>query len=210
MRRARDWEVVEVREAVRLAAYELARSGVCERWQDVWRVLRAHFSVVQLTSIFDNPLCQLDINQRCRRARSPVKPDSEATMPEPAIGRNGFHQIARSKPPIFDREMQRPGRLAERIQALLADGRECTAIQLAEQLGTSRHEVLVTVRSMLADGVLQVTRRLAAKRGGRGARVFAHAGMATRQMHDELGSPGPWPVADPVVTAAIDAIARHR
>jgi hypothetical protein len=56
---------------------------------------------------------------------------------------------------------------------------------------------------MMNNGLLEVTRCVIGAHGGRGGRVFAS--MAKRQNHNE-----PWPQVDPVVAAAIDAIARHR
>jgi hypothetical protein len=52
---------------------DLARSGLCDGWQDVWHALRARFSVDQLTVMFENPFCRLDIDQRCYRAPNPGK-----------------------------------------------------------------------------------------------------------------------------------------
>jgi predicted ArsR family transcriptional regulator len=90
---------------------------------------------------------------------------------------------------------------------LLADGSEGTAVELAERLGTSRNEILIAARKMLADGTLQVARYVAASRGGRGARVFVCASASQAAV---FGSHALWPEADPVVTGAFDAIARLR
>ena len=206
MKRARAREAIEAREAIRTIAYELAQSGACDGWQEVWRTLRARFSVDQLTAIFENPLCQLDIDLRCHRARNPQNTDGG---PKSAVAWNGLQQIATWKPSVPERVMRRPERLVERIEALLADGIERTAVQISQQLGTSRNEVLVGLRVMLADGALQVTRCVVGTHGGRGARVFAPAGIAPRQQDDEPGTRAPWPLADSVVTAAMDAFARH-
>jgi hypothetical protein len=210
MKRVPDWDVLQIRETIRQAAYELARSGVCDGWQDVWRALRARFTVAQLTTIFENPLCRLDVDQRCYCARNPGKDDSALTARLPVIRRDMCEKNGTSIPTAVHRQPQRAGRLAGQIRALLADGSERTAMQIAQQLGTSRNEVLVAVRAMLADGALQVTRHVCASHRGRGARVFACAGTAARKKHDEGGLYAPWPQADPVVTTAIDAIARHR
>jgi hypothetical protein len=174
MKRTIDWDIVETRESIRQAAYDLARSGLCDGWQDVWRALRARFSVDQLTAIFENLHCRLDIDQRCFRARNPGEAASELTGDLPVIRQTP--QKASMKLPASDRGTRRSDRLAMRIQALLAGGSECTAVQLAEQLGTSRTEVLIAARAMLADGALQVARYVAAEHGGRGARVFVCTG----------------------------------
>jgi hypothetical protein len=210
MKRVPDWDILQTRETIRQAAYELARSGVCDGWQDVWRALRARFTVDQLTTIFENPLCRLDVDQRCYRARNPGKHDSGLTACSPLIRRDTSEKSATLLPHAVDRQPQRTERLAGQIKALLTDGGERTAMQIAQQLGTSRNEVLVAVRAMLADGALQVTRHVCASHRGRGARVFACTGTAVREKHEERGLYAPWPQADPVVTTAIDAIARHR
>ncbi|MPW18156.1 hypothetical protein GCT13_14815 [Paraburkholderia sp. CNPSo 3157] len=205
MKRTIDWDIVETRESIRQAAYDLARSGLCDGWQDVWRALRARFSVDQLTAIFENPLCRLDIDQRCFRARNPGEIASELTSDLPVIRQ--APQRTSMKLSALDRgSRRRSDRLAMRIQALLAGGSECTAVQLAEQLGTSRNEVLIAARAMLADGELQVVRYVAAEHGGRGARVFA---CTSASQGDSPRLYASWPEADPVVTGAIDAIARH-
>jgi hypothetical protein len=210
MKRVPDWDILQTRETIRQAAYELARGGVCDGWQDVWRALRARFTVDQLTTIFENPLCRLDVDRRCYCARNPGKHDSEPSARSPAIRRDMREKNRTLIPPAVDRQPQRTGRLARRIKALLDDGSERTAMQIAQQLGTSRNEVLVAVRAMLADGALQVTRHVSASHRGRGARVFACAGTAARKKREERGLYAPWPQADTVLTTAIDAIARHR
>ncbi|BCG05078.1 hypothetical protein PPGU19_096460 (plasmid) [Paraburkholderia sp. PGU19] len=101
------------------------------------------------------------------------------------------------------------GLLPQRIVALLADGSELTAIELAERLDKSRNDVLIAKRGMLADDTLQVTRYIASAHGGRGARVFActNTPAARSETPESFTS---WPPADPVLTTAIHAIVRLR
>jgi hypothetical protein len=73
MKRTINWDLIETRDSIRQSAYDLARGGLCDGWQEVWRALRSRFSLHQLTVIFENPLCRLDIDQRCYQARNPGK-----------------------------------------------------------------------------------------------------------------------------------------
>ncbi len=207
MRSITNWDLVEAREAVRQAAFGLARSGAFDGWQDVWRALRGRFDIDQLARIFENPLSQLDIDQRCKRARNPSLVGCRGERQYPQMARDESRPVATWIPAPLDCKTRRAPGLAERIVALLADGSECTAVHLAEQLDTSRGEVLRALRPLVNDGLLQVKRCLVGPHGGRGARVFACA--AARLDCDERGMRAPWGQADPVVAAAMDAVARH-
>ncbi len=209
MTRTIDMEIVEARESIRQAAYELARSGLFDGWQDVWRALRARFSVERLTEIFESTLCRLDIDQRCYRARNPEAAAAKSAGELPVVTQRTYPPRASVKHLALERNTRRSDRLAKRIRALLADGREFTAVELAQRLGTTRNEVLIAAREMLADGTLQVARYVAHERGGRGARVFVIT-RTTAGRRDAARPYVPWPEADPVVTGAFDAIARHR
>jgi hypothetical protein len=175
----------------------------------VWRELRARFSVAQLAVIFENRLCRLDIDQRCYRARNPGKGANDVQSDLDAIRHIASPSVKSTKTAGLNRHKRRSERLASRIETLLAGGSECTAVELAERLGTSRNEILIAAREMLADGTLQVARYIASSRRGRGARVFVRKG-ATAPQGDAPGQPAPWPQADPVVTEAFDAIVRSR
>lgn len=177
MKRSINWDLIETRESIRQSAYDLARSGLCDAWQDVWRALRARFSVDQLAVIFDNPLCRLDIDQRCYRARNPGKVAREVQTDLDAIRQRAAPMVLSTKPAGLNGQKRRSERLASRIETLLADGSQCTAVELAERLGTSRNEILIAARDMLADGTLQVARYVASSRGGRGARVFVRLSL---------------------------------
>ena len=209
MKRTINWDLIETLDSIRQAAYDLARSGLCDGWQDVWRALRTRFSLDQLTVIFENPLCRLDIDQRCYRARNPGKVARDVQSDLDAIRQRASALVISTKPPASDGHKRRSDRMASRIQTVLADGSECTAVELAERLGTSRNEILIAAREMLADGTLQVARYVASSCGGRGARVFVRTG-ATAPQGDAPGLHATWPQADSVVTEAFDAIARPR
>ncbi|ACC74946.1 hypothetical protein PPMP20_00555 [Paraburkholderia phymatum] len=209
MKRSINWDLIETRESIRQSAYDLARSGLCDAWQDVWRALRARFSVDQLAVIFDNPLCRLDIDQRCYRARNPGKVAREVQTDLDAIRQRAAPMVLSTKPAGLNGQKRRSERLASRIETLLADGSQCTAVELAERLGTSRNEILIAARDMLADGTLQVARYVASSRGGRGARVFVRTGASAPKDHAP-GLHSTWPQADSVVADAFDAIARCR
>ena len=208
MKRTINWDLIETRDSIRQSAYDLARGGLCDGWQEVWRALRSRFSLHQLTVIFDNPLCRLDIDQRCYRARNPGKVARDVQSDLDAIRQRASPLVISTKPPASDGHKRRSDRMASRIQMVLADGSECTAVELAERLGTSRNEILIAARKMLADGTLQVARYVASGRG-RGARVFVRTG-ATAPQGDVPGLHSTWPQADSVVKEAFDAIARPR
>ncbi|MBN3752209.1 hypothetical protein G3N95_04605 [Paraburkholderia sp. Tr-20389] len=204
MKRALAWDEVEARQAIRLAAYDLSRSGMCEGWRDVCRVLRVRFDAEQLAMMFENPLSRLDIDQRCYRARNPGSADNALPADTSLIGRGAEKPRWARKHRAADRETQEGGHLAARILEVLGGDSERTAMELAEGLGVRRNEVFIAVRRMLADGDLQITRYVAAKRGGRGARVFAlAAGIARRKDDEHLAHMPLWP-ADPVVATALD------
>ncbi|MEM5341334.1 MarR family transcriptional regulator [Paraburkholderia azotifigens] len=201
MKRANGWDKVEAREAIRQAAYELSNSGMCERWQDVWHALRGRFDVEQLTTVFDNPLCQIDIEQRCYRARNPGRAEGELRTDLPVI----TPRVEEKRDPLdsraIDWKMRKVGLLAARILDMLSGGIECTAMDLAQRLGVSRNEVFKAVRLLLAEGTLEITKCVAAKRGGRGARVFARAAATTALKDDEFLTQAPWNVVDPLAMA---------
>lgn len=91
-------------------------------------------------------------------ARRSVSIDSWKFSGIPDISRKTSLDSEAMKRSGNDRETLRTGRTAKRIHALLADGRECTATEIAQALGTSRNEVLVAVRAILVDEALQVSR----------------------------------------------------
>ena len=173
MKHALDWDLIETRETIRQAAYDIASSGACDGWQDVWRFLRTTFGVEQLVDIFWNPLCQMDLDQRCSRARSSGKvlPNDEKSDPS-ELKRKTSLEIATMKHTDSDRQMQKAGRMAKQIHTLLADGRECTATEIAQALHASCNKVLIALRAMLDTGTLLVSRCISANGCGRRARVF--------------------------------------
>ena len=207
MKRANGWDKVEAREAIRQAAYELSGSGVCERWQDVWHALRGRFEDEQLTTIFDNPLCRLDIEQRCYRARYPGRTEGVLPTDMPVIAPHVEKKDGVPSSLAVDRKTQKTGRLAARILDVLTDGNERTAMELAQRLGVSRNEVFKAVRVLLADGTIDVTKYATAKYGGRGARVFACAAGTAGQKAMEYPICGSLPLTDPLAIA-LDRIAR--
>lgn len=204
-------DIVEGREAIRQAAFALAGSGVCDGWQAVWHALHTRFSADQLTAIFDSPFCRLDLDLRCDHARRSARVvDCQVSSYPHVIRRNG------SQPPLtrtqsVARSKSRPGGLlGKRIQALLVDGRARTALELAQELDASRNEVLRALRPLLTEETVEVTQFVVGSCGGRAARAFTCAGKATSQHNSDTRSHATWPHADPVVTSAIDAIARDR
>jgi len=207
MKQQENWGIVEAREAIRQAAYVLAGSGIFHGWQDVQRALKGRYSVDRLTEIFGSPFCRLDINQRCQRARCGSHLDRERTMYPPAARQRQSQPVATWIPPVVDPELPRGGGLAPRLMSLMADGGEWTALQLARQLGTNRNEVYRALRPVLEAGAVQVTRCASTEHRGRAARVLVLADTAGKRNDCARRT---WPQADPVVTAAIDAIARLR
>ncbi|HWT38766.1 MAG TPA: hypothetical protein VN289_20940, partial [Paraburkholderia sp.] len=135
MTRTIDMEIVEARESIRQAAYELARSGLFDGWQDVWRALRARFSVERLAEIFESAICRLDIDQRCYRARNPEAAARNRPGELPVLTQGAYSQRASVKHLAPERNSRKSDRLARRIHALLADGSEFTAVELAQRLG---------------------------------------------------------------------------
>jgi hypothetical protein len=211
MKRTLDWDAIQTRETIRQAAYDIASSGACDGWQDVWRFLRTTFGVDQLVEIFGNPLCQMDLDQRCARAHSPgnvVAVDEKCDPTE--ISRKASLDSEAAKRWGNDRETLRTRRMAKQIHELLADGRECTAMQIAQALGTTRNNVLAAVRAMLDDEVLQVCRYISANSGGRRARVFVRTDVAALTKHVEIALSAPCPQPGAGLVSAIDAIARRR
>ena len=129
MKHALDWDLIETRETIRQAAYDIASSGACDGWQDVWRFLRTTFGVEQLVDIFWNPLCQMDLDQRCSRARSSGKvlPNDEKSDPS-EISRKTSLEIATTKHPDSDRQMQ--GRRDEwRSKSMRCSQMDASALQ---------------------------------------------------------------------------------
>jgi hypothetical protein len=209
MRPLNDPDEVEGREAIRQAAYELSRSGVCASWEEVWRALRTRFDVDQLAKFFENPLCRLDIDQRCYRARNPGRDAEGGSTDASDIRREVAQQRGATRVQIVEREMRKPCRLAARILEVLEDGSERTALELAQRLRVSRNDVFIAVRVMLANEALMVTGHTTAKHGGRGARVFACAATTAGQKNGKSVTYPHWPLAEPVVETAFDAIARR-
>ncbi|MEM5340180.1 hypothetical protein [Paraburkholderia azotifigens] len=209
MKRSINWDLIETRESIRESAYDLASSRLCNGWQDVWRALRARYSLDQLAVIFENPLFRLDIDQRCYLARNPPTVARDVQRGPGAVGQRASSTVTCSNPGALVERNPRSERLARRMQTLLADGGECTAVELAERLGTSRNEVLIAAREMLSDGTLRIARYIASSRGGRGARVFVLTGAAAHRGHSAVAH-STWPKADPVVVHAFDAIVRCR
>lgn len=209
MKRSINWDLMETRQSIRKGAYDLACSGLCDGWQDVWRALRARFSLDQLAVIFENPLCRLDIDERCYRARNSGTVAQDVQRGLDGVGQRASLAVTSSNPAALIERNRRCKRLASRIETVLADGSECTAVELAERLGTSRNEVLIAAREMLCDGTLQIARHIASSHGGRGARVFVLTGVNARRGH-RTAAHSTWPTVDPVVAHAFDAIVRCR
>ncbi|MGT2471806.1 hypothetical protein [Paraburkholderia terrae] len=204
-------DIVEGHEAIRQAAFALACSGVCDGWQAVWHALHTRFSADQLTAIFDSPFCRLDLDLRCDHARRPARVvDCQVTAYPHVIRRNGLQAPVTWTQPVVRPKSRPGGLLGERIRALLIDGRARTALELAQELDANRNEVLRALRPLLTEETVEVTRFIVGSCGGRAARAFTCAGMATSQHNGDARSHAAWPHADPVVISAIDAIARNR
>ena len=204
-----DLEIIEGREATRQAAFALARSGMFDGWQAIRRALHTRFSADQLSAIFDSPFSRLDLDLRCDQARSPARiVDDQVTSHPEVIPRNGYQP-----PPTWTQPVVRPktrpgGLLGERIRALLVDGRARTALELAQELDANRNEVLKALRPLLTEETVKLTPFVVGSCGGRAARAFTCAGMATSQHNADAKAHASWPHADSVIRSAIDAIVR--
>jgi len=205
---------VECREVIRKRAFELADSGIFDDCEAVKRVLNARFHDAHLHQIFSSPFCRMDIDQRCQAART--RADDNAKHITSHLAERAMPASSR---PLASSRRQRPRAPATRresaaltgaIAGLLADGREMTAMQMAQQVDAGQREVQRALREMLAGQEVRVVRRTPRCAGGRPARIFALAVPDTGGADTAAGLPSCWPKADLVVLRAMDAFARHR
>ena len=223
MNKEDDADPADHRVAIRNMAFELAESGIFDEWEAIRLALRTRFHAVHLHHIFASPFCRLDLDHRCRAART----NGSRTGADPVL--NGSREHINSCPlgsrmPASGRSMTCPeGRRhvgpaqlkavsghAGGISALLADGGERTAAQLAQQLGVAQREVQRALRSMLANGEVHVARRTPRSMHGRSARIFASGPQAARGGNADPETTSRWPQADTFVLQAMDALARRR
>jgi hypothetical protein len=210
----------ECREVIRQRAFELADSGIFDDWEAIRRALCSRFHVAHLHQIFSSPFCRMDIDQRCRTARTSSSLDSATPVAndnrESVKPHLADRAIPASSPPMASCGRRRHLAPARRIEsqglvgaiaALLDDGRELTAIQVAEELGAARREVQRAFREMLADDKVHVARRAPRSICGRPVRIFASGPITGGDAATSATSC--WPGVDPVVLRVMDALARH-
>ncbi len=210
----------ECREIIRRRAFELADSGIFDDWEAIRRALCSRFHDAHLHEIFASPFCRIDIDQRCRTART--SGSRASATPEGNGNREGVkaHLAVRAKrvpPRPMDTRRQRrrsiPAEhsqsqgLAGAIAALLSGDRELTAPQMAQELGAGQREVQRALRELLANHEVRIARRTPRSAGGRPARIFALGMDGDASVAASAASC--WPKADPVVLRAMDAIARR-
>ncbi|MEM5314747.1 hypothetical protein [Paraburkholderia sp. JHI869] len=225
MRTGDNSEIVESHEAIRRRAFELADSGMLEGWEAVRRTLRACFDIENVEHVLGSHFCRLDLDLRCRArrvsgTRAHVGPgrsedrggiDHEAHPARgvaPATAGSSTGQLRRRRERAGGRPARSPG-LAGDIATLLGDGREFTAIELAQQLGAATRDVQRALRAMLDGGEVRVARRAPRTAGGRTARIFARNPHDAADRNTASGAASGWQRADPVVLRAMDALARH-
>ena len=211
----------ECRENIRLRAFELAESGIFDDWEAIRRALCSRFHDTHLHEIFASPFCRIDIDQRCRTARTSGARAGASPAGNGNRENNKPHLAVRAKRassrPMGTCGQRRhdapaghtePQGLAGAIAALLADDRELTAPQMAQQLGAGQREVQRALRELLASHEVRIARRTPRSSGGRPARIFA-LGLPVEGGADLATSVAScWPKADPVVLRAMDAFAR--
>ena len=212
----------ECREIIRRRAFELADSGIFDDWEAIRRALCSRFHDAHLHEIFASPFCRIDIDQRCRTART--SGSRASASPEGNGNRESVkpHLAVRAKRvpsrPMDTRRQRRRSVPAEHSQsqglagaiaALLGGDRELTAPQMAQELGAGQREVQRALRELLANHEVRIARRTPRSAGGRPARIFA-LGLGVDGDADIAASAAScWPKADPVVLRAMDAIARR-
>jgi hypothetical protein len=224
MSRAEDWQV-ERREGMRQMAYEMAESGLFARWEAIESALRCRYDVADVRSLFASAFCRVDLDQRCSRATHAVSAPSVRRPCGPALG-NGIDEkltstgrsaetrcitntasLSMSRTAAGKRRRPTTG---ERIGALMADGRERTVADLAEQLGVGKQNVSMALAVMQVEGVVHVTGRVECPRGRRSARVFGLGPSVDDVPEPRVEPASCWPQSDPVVVAGIDAMVRCR
>ncbi|TDG02306.1 hypothetical protein E1N52_40365 [Paraburkholderia guartelaensis] len=209
----------ECREVIRQRAFELADTGIFDDWEAIRRALCSRFQVTHLYQIFSSPFCRMDIDRRCRTARTGR---SQGVVTSVADGRHQktkphrAHRASSRLPVSYgpkryddpETRTRRPG-LAGAIAAALADGSERTATQLAQQLGAGQREVQRALREMLSNDEVHVARRAPRAMCGRPARLFASGPQIKGGCDGAVHAISCWPKADPVVLRAMDAFSRH-
>ncbi|WP_321926382.1 hypothetical protein [Paraburkholderia guartelaensis] len=214
---------VECREVIRKRAFELADSGIFDDCEAVKRVLYARFLDAHLHQIFSSPFCRMDIDQRCQAARTGGALNGGAHAggdnAKPIMSRLAERTVPTASRPLASGPRQQPrspvtrsesAALTGAIAGLLADGREMTAMQMAQQVDAGQREVQRALREMLAGQEVRVVRRTPRCAGGRPARIFALAVPETGGADAATSLPSCWPKADLVVLRAMDAFSRHR
>ncbi len=206
-------------ETIRQRAFVLADSGTLDDWKAVGRALGTCFDVVDIERVLASRFFRLILDQRCRARREMGIDDqtnagltnqedtsdpAESAVVElaPAHSRPLARQVQADEANTAIHGTVQP-RLSGDIAALLADGRELTAAQVAQQLGAAVREVQGALQSMLACDEVHVARRTPRGAGGRSTRIFAMGGNTV------AGATSDWPRADPVVLRAMDALVRH-
>jgi hypothetical protein len=213
---------IECREIIRRRAFELAESGIFEDCEAVKRVLCARFDVAHLHQIFSSPFCRVDIDQRCQAARTSGALNGEANAGDGNPKHSKPHLAQRAIPASSRRlagcSRQRPRApvthseltaLTEAISCLLADGKEMTAMQMAQQLDAGQRKVRRALREMLDRQEVRVVRRTPRCPSRRPARIFALAVRAEGNAAVGASQPSCWPKVDLVVLRAMDAFVRH-
>lgn len=214
---------VQCREAIRQAAFELAGSGVFEGWEAVERVLCRRFNAEQVHLVFASPFCRLDLVRRCHAANRTFP---NGIVGPPAVGReclgnqpspckskrvsgapsNDSRRGHGGRPATID---DNRSRLAREIAALMADGRERTAAQIAQRLGGVPREVQRALRTMLANDEVHIVGRVPRSAGGRSPRIYA-VGPRFGGGAAAANAPSFWPKADPQILRIMDALVRDK
>ncbi|HEY4802699.1 MAG TPA: hypothetical protein VIH96_08775 [Paraburkholderia sp.] len=199
---------IACRDTIREKAFELAESGTFSDWAAVKLALAATSDAGHLQHVFASPFCRLDLDQRCRAARTggPLR-DIALGSTSGADPLPGSRQRRRkSNPARKDAEL---AGLAREIAAVLGDGNARTAAQVAQQLGAEARNVRRALRAMLANGEVHIAGRDARAEGGAAARLFRPGRAADRGGSAADNAARVWPRPDPVVLHAMDAFARH-
>lgn len=213
----------QCRDAIRKAAFELASSGVFDRWEAVERVLCRRFNVEQVHLVFASPFCRLDLVRRCDAAQRTVP---SGTVRPTAVGKECLSDqpFPRKRrritdgPPNANRRGRggRPttiddsrSRLAREIAALMADAGERTAAQLAQHLDAAPREVQRALRTMLANDEVHIVGRVERSAGGRCPRLFA-GGPRFERDAAAANAPSFWPRADLQILRIMDALVRNK
>lgn len=218
-----DEDALQCCESIRKAAFALAGGGVFDGWASVERTLCLRFSAEQVRRVFASPFFRLDLVRRCHEAQrtAPYRAVGPAAMGHECVHDQPTPRKptgVTDRPPKDDRRRYggRPTKVDDRrsgvareIAALMADGAERTAAQLAHRLGAAPREVQRALRTMLANDEVHIVGRVRRPAGGRCPRLFA-GGPRFDCGAAAANAPSFWPTADPQILRIMDALVRHK